>query len=120
MTRDVSVAVKTHEPVVENVAVEKVAMPADAPAVTDAVKHGELTVMMSFEPLLVASMLPLASSTATLKVVISVPVVNTLAGGATLNASFAGVPPLTKMAELETEVIVLVVVSEAMRMQLPT
>jgi hypothetical protein len=46
-------------------------------------------------------MLPLASSTATLKVVMTVPVVATVAGGATLKANFAGVPPVTVTSVLD-------------------
>jgi hypothetical protein len=42
-----------------------------------------------------------------------------LAGGTTVKASFAGVPPLTEIAELDFAVIKLFVESDAMRMQLP-
>jgi hypothetical protein len=107
-------------PVVENTAVVNVATPATAVAVTGAAKHVELTVIESVEAEPVVSTLPLASSTETLKAVIAVPVVNTAAGGATVKASFAGVPPLTNTAELEVAVITLFVESDAIRMQLPT
>jgi hypothetical protein len=119
-TRVVSVAVRVQRPVVENSAVVNVATPATAVAATDAARHGELTVIESDEPVLAVSTLPLASSTETLKAVITVPVVSTLAGGATVKASFAGVPPLTNTAELEVAVITLFVESDAIRTQLPT
>ncbi|MGB7651690.1 MAG: hypothetical protein WBL51_00250 [Acidimicrobiales bacterium] len=50
---------------------------------------------------------------------ITVPVVATLVGGATLNATLAGVPPVTVIAALEAAVIKLLVLSVATRMQLP-
>jgi hypothetical protein len=54
-----------------------------------------------------------------LNVVTTVPVVATVVGGTVVNASFAGVPPLTAIAPLEAAVIVSFVVSVAIRMQLP-
>src|ERR1700677_65014 len=108
-----------HQTTAENSAVVNVATPATAVPTTDTAKHGELTVIESVEPAFARSILPLASSTATLNAVIAVPVVKTLAGGGTVKASFAGVPPLTAIAELEAAVT-LVVESDAMRMQLPT
>jgi hypothetical protein len=117
MARELSVAVKTQSPVVANSTVEKVATPALSVAATDAARHGELTVIKSVDPVPVVSTFPLASSTETLNVVTAVPVVRTLAGGATLNATLAGVPPLTAIAALEAEVSP---VDDAIRMQLPT
>ena len=84
MIRVVSVAVKTHAPVVANSTVENVASPATAVTATGAARQAELSVMRSVEPLPVVSTLPLASSTPTLNAVTTVPVVSTLAGGATV------------------------------------
>jgi hypothetical protein len=106
MTRLASVAVKVQVPVEANSTVENVATPATAVAETDATRHVELIVTESFDPVPVVSMLPLRSSTATLKGVTRVAVAATVAGGATLNATFAGAPPVTVTS-------VLVAVSEA-------
>jgi hypothetical protein len=95
MTRLASVAVKVHEPVEANSTVENVATPATAVAETGAARHVELRVIKSPDPVPVVSMLPLASSTAALKGVTRVAVAATVAGGATLKATFAGVPPDT-------------------------
>jgi hypothetical protein len=95
MVREVSVAVKTQPPVVANSTVEKVATPATAVAETGAARQVELSVMESTDPVPFVSTLLFASSTETLNAVITVPVVVTAAGGATVKANLAGVPPPT-------------------------
>jgi hypothetical protein len=100
-TRVVSLAVSVHVPVVANSTVENVATPAIAVADTGAARQVELIVIASLDPAFVVSTFPLASSTETLKAVTTVPVAATVAGGATLNASFAGGPPVTVTSVLD-------------------
>lgn len=100
MTREVSVAVRTQAPVVANSTVENVATPATAVTGTAAARQDELIETMSVEPVPAVSTLPAESSTETLNVVTTVPVVATVAGGAVVKASFAGVPPVTVTSEL--------------------
>jgi hypothetical protein len=101
ITRDVSVAVKTQAPVVANSTVEYVATPAIAVTGTAAARQGDAIDTTSVDPAPVVSTFPLASSTETLNVVTTVPVAATVVGGAVVNASFAGVPPVTVTSVLD-------------------
>jgi hypothetical protein len=100
MARVASVAVKTQVPVEANSTVEKVATPATVVTETGAARHVELMVIKSVDPVPMVSTLLLASSTATLNAVMTVPVVVTEVGGATVKATLAGAPPLTATSVL--------------------